>query len=88
LREIFKYNNIWKTLLRVLKTADFKCYQQGAREMGKKIFIPSNVAMELNLSGTEMNFPVEKINFDNRLSSLNENQQLALENTVINLGFL
>jgi hypothetical protein len=53
-----------------------------------KIFIPSNVTMELNLSGTEMKFPGEKINFDNRLSSLDENQQLVLENTVISLEFL
>jgi hypothetical protein len=57
-------------------------------ERWAKIFILSNVAMELNLSGTEMNFRVDKINFNNRLSPMDENQQLALENTVINLGFL
>jgi len=31
-----------------------------------KIFILSNVTMELNLSGTETKFRAEKINFDNR----------------------
>jgi len=38
----------------------------------------SNVTMELNLSGREMIFRVEKINLDNRLSPVDENQQLAL----------
>jgi hypothetical protein len=37
-------------------------------ERRAKIFILSNVEMELNLSGKEMNFRVEKINFDKRLS--------------------
>lgn len=30
LRENFKYNKIWTSLLRVLNTIDFKCYIQGA----------------------------------------------------------
>jgi hypothetical protein len=44
--------------------------------------------MGLNLSGTKMKFRVKKINFDNKLSPIDENQKLTLGNTVINLRFL
>jgi hypothetical protein len=41
--------------------------QTGSQILWKNIFL-SNVAMEWNLSGTEMNFKVEKINFESGLS--------------------